>query len=91
MVNGLPNLQLLEGSENLEKLASMPSEWIKTAFASESDKTNYRENHLLGDVPDSMAEFRTFYTTRREALRTRIVEMLATKESDAELGVGVAE
>ena len=91
MADGLPNLQLLEGPENLEKLASMPSEWIKKAFASESDKTNYRKNHLLGEVPDSMAEFRTFYTTRREALRTRIVEMLATKESATESGVGGAE
>ena len=86
MADGLPNLQLLEGPENLEKLASMPSDWIEKVFASKSDKTNYRKNHLLGDVPDSMAEFRTFYTTRREALRTRIIEMLATKESDAESG-----
>ncbi len=91
MADDLPNLQLLEGPENLEKLASMPFEWIKKKFASKSDRTNYRKNHLLGDVPDSMADFRTFYTTRREALRTRIIEMLATKEADAESEVGVAE
>jgi hypothetical protein len=38
-----------------------------------------------------MVEFRAFYTLRSEALRARIVEMLAARESDAESGVGIAE
>ena len=79
MVNGLPNLQLLEGSENIEKLASMPADWIKKALPTESGRTNYCENHLLGNVPESLTEFKKFYTTRREALRARIVEMVAAK------------
>ena len=89
MVNSLPNLQLLEGSENIEKLAAMPADWMKRAFPNpndESNKTNYCKNHLLGEVPESLRKFRTFYATRREALQSRIVEMVAAKESDANLG-----
>lgn len=83
MANALPNLQLLEGSENLEKLASMPSDWIETAFANNADRTNYRKNHLLGDVPGCLADFRSFYTSRRDAIRSRIVEMVANKEPES--------
>jgi uncharacterized protein DUF262 len=88
MVNGLPNLQLLEGSQNIEKLATMPADWIRTVFLTESSRTNYGKNHLLGTIPESLTELRTFYTTRREALRSRIVEMVATNETDA---VGLVE
>lgn len=82
MVNGLPNLQLLEGGENIEKLASLPTDWIKKTFKNEANRTNYCKNHLLGDIPESLTDFRKFYETRREALRARIVEMVA-KLADA--------
>ena len=83
MVNGLPNLQLLEGGENIEKLASMPTDWIMKTFKNEANRTNYSKNHLLGDVPESLTDFRKFYDTRREALRTRIVDMVGAKVADA--------
>jgi len=82
LVNGLPNLQLLEGTENLEKLASLPADWIKTAFPSSSSRTNYCENHLLGNVPKALTEFKAFYNSRRKALRSRIIDMLAEDESE---------
>lgn len=53
MANDLPNLQLLEGTENIEKLASMPATWIKEAFQSAAARSNYCANHLLGAVPES--------------------------------------
>jgi hypothetical protein len=73
---------MLEGTDNLEKLASMPSEWMGTAFANNADRTNYRKNHLLGDMPESITDFGSFYTARRDAIRSRIAEMVATKEPD---------
>jgi hypothetical protein len=83
MANALPNLELLEGTENVEKLASMPSDWIEAVFANNADRTNYCKNHLLGDLPESLADFRSFYTARRDAIRSRIVEMVATKEPES--------
>lgn len=82
MVNLLPNLQLLEGSENIEKLASMPTEWIKTAFSNATARKNYCTIHMLGEIPDTLAEFRTFYETRQEALRKRITDLLAIDDKD---------
>jgi len=84
MVNGLPNLQLLEGTENIEKRASLPSEWIARTCSTDSERTNYCDNHLLGDVPESLHEFRDFYNARLRALRSRIIELLAAKECGTE-------
>lgn len=78
MVNGLPNLQLLEGNENIEKQALMPAIWIQDAYPTDSSRTNYCENHRLGSIPVSITEFRAFYEARRELLRIRIVELLGT-------------
>lgn len=79
MGNCLPNLQLLEGTANVEKQAAMPTDWIKDAFESDAARSNYCDNHLLGNVPESFKEFRGFYNARLQALRSRIVQLLAAK------------
>jgi hypothetical protein len=81
MVNSLPNLQLLEGAENVEKQASMPTEWMAGAF-SNTTRSNYCDNHLLGDVPEALTEFREFYNARSAVLRSKIVQLLSAKESE---------
>lgn len=80
--NQLPNLQLLEGSENLEKLATLPAEWVKATFLKVADRKNYCTIHLLGEIPDTLTEFGEFYESRREALRKRIADLLATDDKD---------
>lgn len=82
LVNGLPNLQLLEGATNIEKQATMPQEWMKAAL-SESALTNYCDNHVLGDVPELLTDFETFYEARNESLRSRIVHLLAAKDAES--------
>jgi len=77
MVNGLPNLQLLEGIENIEKQASMPAEWITATFTGAA-RTNYCDNHVLGNVPAALTEFRDFYEARLQHIRDRIVGLLST-------------
>lgn len=83
MGNRLPNLQLLEGVENMEKRATLPAEWIRS-MASESHRTNYCDNHLLENVPESLPEFGDFYNTRLCTIRARIVEMVAPSGSELE-------
>ncbi len=82
-MNLLPNLQLLEGAENIEKQAAMPATWIDSAFADDAARTNYCHNHLLGEVPDSMDGFRDFYASRQAALQSKIVELLGAKRVEA--------
>jgi len=83
MANSLPNLQLLEGAENIEKQASMPSKWM-TETLTDSQRTNYCDNHVLGTVPDSLLEFREFYEARSEALRRKIVSLLGVVKGETE-------
>lgn len=83
MVNGLPNLQLLEGGENIEKQAEMPAKWMGGTMDA-AKRTNYCDIHVLGDVPDSMLEFRTFYGARQAALRQKIVDLLGVVKEEAE-------
>ena len=72
----LANLQLLEGPKNTEKSAKMPAEWLSEAFLDTSSRLNYKNLHLLGDVPESMTQFGVFYKARREGLKGRIRELL---------------
>jgi len=80
--NSLPNLQLLEGGENIEKQASMPAAWMASKF-SDSERAHYCNIHMLGKVPEKLAAFDEFYVARREMLRSRIIEVLAARSGEA--------
>ncbi len=71
----LPNLQLLEGHENLQKRAMFPAEWLQT-FSTDEARRNYAITHLLGEVPDKIDGFESFYEARRQRLRGKIAELL---------------
>ena len=75
MANTLPNLQLLEGLENLAKRATLPLEWMRETMPA-SAKSNYCDNHLLGEVPDKINDFQEFYDRRREAMKSRLASLL---------------
>lgn len=72
----LANLQLLEGKQNKAKQAKLPSRWLDETHS--TTRTAYCERHVLGDVPDQMAGFLSFYETRRHALRDKIATLLGT-------------
>ena len=74
--NRLPNLQLLEGHKNVQKGAMMPAEWLRQ-FQSDSQRDIYSIIHLLGEVPESVGDFDSFYEARRILLRTKIVQLLS--------------
>ena len=84
MVNMLPNLQLLEGLENIGKQAAMPRDWLEDSMGDASRK-NYCDNHLLGDVPETIHEFDTFFAARRSALRSQIETILAPDEKSGQI------
>ena len=74
--DGLANLQLLAGAINQEKSSKMPAEWIEEAFPNEANRQEYVNNHLLGEITESITEFDAFYEARRERLKVRITELL---------------
>lgn len=78
LANRLPNLQLLEGGENLAKQASLPVEWMEETMKP-SARSNYCDLHLLGTVPKAIADFRGFYDARKDELKARLAVLLATQ------------
>lgn len=74
--NQLSNLQLLEGAANIEKRASLPSEWLARYRADEHGRADYGERHLLGSLPDDLVKFDTFYDARKMQLRERLIDLL---------------
>lgn len=83
MANSLPNLQLLDGIENIEKQAEMPAKWMDDTMDS-AKRTNYCDNHILGEVPDTLPEFPTFYAIRQAALKQKIVDLLGVVKGEVE-------
>ena len=71
----LPNLQLLEGHENLQKRATLPAKWLQT-FSTNGARRNYATTHLLGDVPGGIDGFEAFYEERRQQLKDKIAGLL---------------
>ena len=71
----LPNLQLLQGHENLNKRAMPPVEWLQS-FDTDEERRLYVQTHLLGDVPSGLEDFESFYEARRERLKMRIAGLL---------------
>ena len=80
MRDGLANLQLLDGAANVEKQAKQPATWLGEMYADADSRANYCDRHLLGDVPESIAEFDAFYAQRRARLHARIAGLLQKKE-----------
>ena len=71
----LANLQLLQGAINNEKNVRMPGKWLMSEF-DHKKRREYRQLHLLGQVPSSIAEFDDFYSQRRAKLKQKIVHLL---------------
>lgn len=71
-VDRIGNLQLLEGTSNIQKQATLPADWIRAKYPRETDREHYCEKYFLGEVPDRMVGFLEFYETRRARLKEHI-------------------
>ncbi len=75
--DGLPNLQLLQGSPNIEKQAMLPSDWLDGHhFPSTAARTQYENDNDLMNVPKDITGFLKFYEARRSRLEDRLREAL---------------
>ena len=72
----LANLQLLQGAENLQKHDKMPAEWLSQTKPDYASRQEYKDHHLLGDIPKNITEFDNFYGARRARLKERIEQLL---------------
>ena len=75
-VDRIANLQFLDGVVNNEKSAKLPAAWLRERYEDERDRRHYLDRHLLGDMPDDITDFLSFYEMRRKRLRERIVDLV---------------
>jgi len=81
----IPNLQLLNGHENLVKNKTPLSKWIEEM--SDEDRTRFRvENYFPEAVDLAFSNFEEFYDQRRQLLRAKLHEVLAVMSDVTVLG-----
>ncbi len=73
----LPNLQLLEGLENISKSATDPKSWLDANYPGDLGRAHL-ERHAMPWLPSNVSEFDDFFTARRTALAARIRKSLGT-------------
>jgi hypothetical protein len=71
----LPNLQLLEGPENIGKSDALPLAWAEATYGDERFQ-NYLDINELPGLPADASEFVEWYGRRREALALRLARVL---------------
>lgn len=81
--NSLPNLQLLQATENIEKKDKHFENWLNDKYLSHTDKMNYLAlNYISGDTSLNFDDFLVFYKIRRATLKERLIMMLNVKPGD---------
>lgn len=73
----LPNLQLLEGLQNISKSDALPSAWVGKHFPDVASRQAMLDRHDLGTPPASAADFMEFYEARRAKLSERLTTLLS--------------
>jgi len=66
LINGLPNLQLLEGPINVNKHATTPLKWARAHYG--ANLNHYLLGQELIGLPEDILGFPTFYQDRKERL-----------------------
>ena len=81
-VDRIPNLQLLGGVPNVQKSVTLPADWLRTAFASEQQRTTYEAENDLSGLPMDLTSFLQFYEKRKERMRSRLHTVLGVTAGD---------
>jgi hypothetical protein len=83
VANQLPNLQLLDGTANNEKRASLPDVWLSKSYPGADERMHYCVKHHLGEVPATIDVCETFWDARRERLRKAIESLVNTPSAES--------
>ena len=84
-VDGLPNLQLLEGIPNQEKSDSLFEDWLKKTCASKQARADFCAKHFIPDCDVSLENFPEFFAERKSLLKQKLAEILQVKLQPAQM------
>lgn len=80
--DGLANLQLLPGAENLGKRDKLPRSWAQEEFGTERELENHLVTNDMVDLPDDLGGFLAFFQARRGRLVERLNDLLGRSPGD---------
>ena len=70
----LPNLQLLEGGENMSKSDIPLEKWVEKNC--ENDRNKFLKEHFIPDINLSLGNFEEFYSKRTKLLVQELIKIL---------------
>jgi len=79
LINGLPNLQLLEGPINVNKHATTPLKWARAHYG--ANLNHYLLGQELIGLPEDILGFPTFYQDRKERLASVLADRLGVHDA----------
>jgi uncharacterized protein with ParB-like and HNH nuclease domain len=84
--NKLPNLQLLQATQNTEKNNKHFEDWVKDTYPNINDKSTFLiQNHIKSDQSLVFEDFIDFYEERKKVLKQKLAQLLnVTKNEDNE-------
>lgn len=75
--NKLPNLQLLEATQNVEKNGKHFIQWLEENYVNNEDKKTFLLQHHINSTSSlSFEDFMSFYNSRKDQLKTKLVTIL---------------
>ena len=78
--NFLANLQLLEGTLNLEKNDKEPEEWINSQYKSAEERREYlKKNYIPENIELTITNYEEFFRRREELILEKLKEILLEK------------
>ncbi len=80
----LPNLQLLEGSLNVSKQATLPQEWAERHHPDPHQRGLYFAGHDLDVLPTDLSEFLSFFERRKQLMIERLNRLLGAEDGGIE-------
>ena len=75
--NYLANLQLLEGTTNIEKSDSDFKEWLKKTYPDEIERKDYMRKHYIPDIDMSINNFEEFIKKREQLMAEEFKKLLS--------------
>jgi hypothetical protein len=82
--DGLANLQLLQGGENIGKNARLPLEWATKQYPHAQALDAYLVGNDMKDVPADLDGFLIFYQARRDRMVERLSGVLGRSPGSLE-------
>jgi hypothetical protein len=74
--DGIANLQLLPGGENIGKSKRLPLDWAREKYPDPQALQGYLDQNDMADLPNDLTGFLDFYERRRQRIRARLVAVL---------------